>query len=564
MTRSPVPPPWLVLALGALGLAVRVLGLVAPGALLQVFPTEDGYLMLQVARNMALGLGMSTAAGTIPTNGVQPLSTLLFAGLYALVDGDRTAGVALVMAFELLVAVATALALAALGRRLLAGRPGGRATADLAAAAWFASPVALPHTMNALESGFYALLVLLAARAATALPAGRAWPAPRVAGVGALLGLVFLARNDGVFFVLAVTTAHLASGAAASAGPWRRRLARPLAECVGMGLTSILVASPWLVSNVLRFGSMVPVSGQSEAMHVEVADTLYRVPPALLEVVGVVLPIPAALELRTPVILLCAVLLVALACLLPALWRASTAAERRLEAIVGVYGVCLLLFYGLFFGAPHFMARYLFPLSPFFALLGARVAVRLWPRLGTAAPAAAAALLLVLAGVHARALWLGRHHPHFHVVRWVERHVPDDVWVGAVQTGTLGYFHDRTLNLDGKVNPEALEARRTRSLAAYILASDIQVLADWRGIVSLHRRFPGIAAQFRVVVDDRERDLGVLVRRGAPLREPVEGGDAAQPSAVPTTTRLRPRAFASYKATSAAATSDSGSRIPGT
>ncbi len=37
---------------------------------------------------------------------------------------------------------------------------------------------------------------------------------------------------------------------------------------------------------------------------------------------------------------------------------------------------------------------------------------------------------------------------------WVKANVPDSVWVGAGQSGVLGYFHDRTINTDGKVNTE--------------------------------------------------------------------------------------------------------------
>ena len=51
--------------------------------------SEDGYLMQTVARNMAIGLGMSTAEGTIPTNGVQPLATFAYAGLHALAGGSN-------------------------------------------------------------------------------------------------------------------------------------------------------------------------------------------------------------------------------------------------------------------------------------------------------------------------------------------------------------------------------------------------------------------------------------------------------------------------------------------
>src|SRR5262249_10835349 len=41
----------------------------------------------------------------------------------------------------------------------------------------------------------------------------------------------------------------------------------------------------------------------------------------------------------------------------------------------------------------------------------------------------------------------------------VARRVPDGTPVGALQSGTLGYFRDNVVNLDGKVNAAALRAR---------------------------------------------------------------------------------------------------------
>ena len=57
--------------------------------LLWQYISEDGYLMQTIARNMAIGLGMSTADGTIPTNGVQPLNTFIFAALHYIAGGSK-------------------------------------------------------------------------------------------------------------------------------------------------------------------------------------------------------------------------------------------------------------------------------------------------------------------------------------------------------------------------------------------------------------------------------------------------------------------------------------------
>ncbi|NJN67317.1 MAG: hypothetical protein HC884_11700 [Chloroflexaceae bacterium] len=45
----------------------------------------------------------------------------------------------------------------------------------------------------------------------------------------------------------------------------------------------------------------------------------------------------------------------------------------------------------------------------------------------------------------------------------IERYVPDGDDIAAFESGTLGYFHDRTINLDGKVNPEVLALHSYRN-----------------------------------------------------------------------------------------------------
>ena len=121
-------------------------------------------------------------------------------------------------------------------------------------------------------------------------------------------------------------------------------------------------------------------------------------------------------------------------------------------------------------------------------------------------------MLLVITTLQVRSYSRGDRHQHFQVVEWVEEHVDPETWVGAVQTGTLGYFHDRTYNLDGKVSPEALEAVEARRIPAYVVDKDIQHLVDWVGIEDWHDRYPEIRDHFRVAIVDRDSNLAVLSR----------------------------------------------------
>jgi hypothetical protein len=126
---------------------------------------------------------------------------------------------------------------------------------------------------------------------------------------------------------------------------------------------------------------------------------------------------------------------------------------------------------------------------------------------------ASISMLLCLA-LQGRLLLPGAHvQGHFQVVAWVNHNVPAETWVGAVQTGTLGYWHDRTINLDGKVNPEALQARRERgSVLDYVVASRISYLADWVGIAGWVDT-GSFGEHFEVIVKDPVANLSVLRRR---------------------------------------------------
>ncbi|MCA8890184.1 MAG: hypothetical protein KDA46_15215, partial [Parvularculaceae bacterium] len=271
--------------------------------------TEDGYLMQTVARNIAIGNGLSTAAGTIPTNGVQPLATFLFAALFALVGGSKTGGVALVTVFSAAVAAAAAFLLYRIARRYYAPMfvdsitPAATALAAGTAAMWFVAPQITSHSMNGLETGVYYLAILGALSfylSFSAKPSQTSWPTRLVFGV--MLGLVFLARNDGVFFIAALLLSHLLLGERTKAA-----LTTRLTDCIAAGVTSIVVASPWLIFNYNLFGTIMPISGIAESHRAHLGYNIDALPANLFEATTLFAPIPRALE-TNPAVMIVAVL----------------------------------------------------------------------------------------------------------------------------------------------------------------------------------------------------------------------------------------------------------------
>lgn len=535
-----------VIALCALLAGLGLLSRVAPmldagGRLFRQWATEDGYLMLTIARNIAVGHGMTIAEGTIPTNGTQPLMTFAYAACFWVSGGDRWWGVLLAHALSITIAAAAAWMLYRLARNLLAGRPGGDLTAAVTACLWFASPIVTAHSMNMLETGAYAAMVLACVLAFVA-PSRQAdghWPLIRCVGFGVLLGLTFLTRIDAVFLIAAICAVRVAPALRTPS-----LITRRVTETFIFGITSVIVAVPWLYYSHSRFGSLMPISGQAEGVEVRFGQNIAMVPAKLAEYLMIVVPIPASLEKR-PVVVSAAAAIVAVALVmsLVTIMRSRSSTVRSVIAIVWLFALGLCGYYGLFFGAGWFLGRYLMPLSPFAALLSVSSFVWLAERVPAARVpraliAAAAVALLLSTAEHLRRYRKGTNQGHFQVVDWVTANVPRDAWMAAVQTGTLGFFHDRTINLDGKVNPEALqlliEALRTgghRRVDEYIVSKRVSYMADWANPMADYSKHGILDHHFEVLVMERPSaadpyGLGVL-RRVTPLNAPLEpsGGD---------------------------------------
>jgi len=520
----------LAFALFVVGLVTRVAPLAnAGGRVLRQFPTEDGYLMLTIARNLAIGRGMSAMAGTIPTNGTQPLFNFIEALSFLATSGDRASGVWLVLAASVLVSCIGAYAIVRLARAVLADRDYAEPVARIAGALWFASPVVLPHTMNCLETGLAVTCCAFALErwvTGARESLGDDTDAPRMRyalTLGASLALAFWARIDAVFLIATITTGHLVLARIDERRPYRARFI----EAVVAGATSVVLASPWLIYNKLYFGHFTPISGLAQGYD-SLGENLVTVPKKLIEYAALVVPIPERFESTRAALAASSIgVLIYSALVYRALVRSCNRLEALALATFLAHVAALIAYYGVFFGAAHFVGRYLAPVSIGTAILTPTLAAVVIDAVRASRPQFARVLAVALgstavalsASLGIRLYRNGTSHQHFQVVDWVEANVADDRWVGAVQTGTLGFFHDRTVNLDGKVNPAALEARLRDAIPTYVVEArfgdaqqPIEVIADWYG-VERWKSLPPIRDHFDLVVADETANLVVFRRR---------------------------------------------------
>ncbi len=454
-----------------IGLVTRVAPLFAsPFRALGQFPTEDGYLMMTISRNIARGLGVSVADGLIDTNGVQPLFAFIQAALFRVVGLDKYHGVIAIQVLEIIIAALAAYLVFRLACVWRITGPLSRSRSAVIAAIWFASPVVVQNGMNCLETGLYGLIVLLVMLAWCRLLANQNdYNSVMVLGLGLLSGLGFLVRNDGVFLVVAIALA-LAWPRFAGAKRWRETAAR---LCL-FGLMTVLFALPWLLYNYLGFGSVIPISATAQAFGANPTVGILVVLSKLMEYMLLVVPVPGDWEMSLPVLLTSGVAVSGLAMFIGNRWELSRRDPGSPAFVFSIYALLILLYYTTQSAAHYFYSRYLFPLSPMLALgtfgmvAAARNQIGRWASFGTWRTGVMLVISVLLAG-NLHLYSKGINNDLMPLATWIDRNVAAEQWVGAMQSGTIGYFHDRTVNLDGKVNPQALRALETGTLDSYVI-----------------------------------------------------------------------------------------------
>lgn len=424
--------------------------LVLPSEAIASFLPDDAFYYFKIARNVANGYGFSF--DTInPTNGYQPLWMYLLlvpAYITRQMHVEVFPRVALVYQAMLLL-VAVALLHKALIRSC-------NLPAVLMGDA-FALVLGLRVFVNGMESTTVFLVF-----------AGIVWYLSRQAGdsqdaayfalVGLLSGVLFLARLDNIFIVLAWTVGH-----ALLRNEARMRWSHLLLMAGAVGL----VAVPYLLYNYVAFGDLVPISGKlkSSFPRVEHPD-LSRIP------------------LHSYFVLVI--------CLFAVLWLWRKMEQPRMlllflsawSAGIWLHALHTVLFMKWAVFKWHF-ASYWIPLTVIVPLLLTR-----WQQSRYATPAYLAGVVvwgsLVLSlGQFFWQAWRGKELPDWHRVGyraavWARQNTPPQVVFAMKDCGVFGYYSDRrVVNLDGVVNNTELQTYLHRQqLGRYLARKGVRFLVQ--------------------------------------------------------------------------------------
>jgi hypothetical protein len=464
-----------VLAGAALALALR-----GADALIDTPIAEDGWYALTIARNVATGHGV-TIDGETWTNGFQPLFTFLQAAGFALAGGDTIGGLRVFFVLAACVHIAGALLVAGLARD--AAESEKDLVGALAALGYLAAVKAYNDFYTGLETGLQLALYALVWRLHAREWRGRLG---REAGLGLALGLLVLARIDAAVFVAVLCADELRRGFRAPLAAIRR--------CFVVGGVAVLVSAPWWLYNALVFGHPMPTSGFAQQ---ETLVSLERTLSAIWALGCVAMPwIFAGAHEGDLATLARAAALAGLAYLA---WRSRwrPAGGKGFVFLLLATYAALVPYYWLTFFADWFYIRYFAPLSLLaFVFVPALLvkAARAWAMTLTGAVGATSLVLLALAWTGWSPFGASAHHEQ---VELVAEHVPAEATVAAGQSGTLGFLRARVVNVDGKVNPEAL-AWRGR-MWDYLDRRGIEWFADSTWYVELYLGLDPEAVGWRLV-----------------------------------------------------------------
>lgn len=442
---------------------------------------DDGFYALTVSRNLALGKGLSVSNGEIATNGIQPLFVYLCSLPYY-VSHDRLEAIRIVHALHFIIHLLSTMALFFLVR-LVTNR---KSVSWLAAALWMISYNIIKLSSNGLETGLYLLMIIGVSYFYIKILDLNKLQLFQSLLFGGFLGLTTLTRIDAGILCLALVMHYV----------WINRK-NDLGTCFLRGpvvwfIGWFTVTLSWWVYNIDLAGSPIPISGLVQTMSYTSSSMInlkeylinfwYAVHVALDNLLFVIVtPLRLIKNIAIFSVSILIAKLLALSTFLYVLKKNGNSLQLksilhwRKMAFFPLFLLGLLVFYIFFFNVEWYMNRYLVPFSIASVVLMAIFLDRLKAIYTYLFLTVALVFTLLISSYSFNRVFNTMYEYHW---GWVRDNVSEDTWVASSQSGTLGYFHDRTINTDGKVNSELLSVLPGQ-VGTYLASRDVEYFLEW-------------------------------------------------------------------------------------
>jgi 4-amino-4-deoxy-L-arabinose transferase-like glycosyltransferase len=467
--------------------------------LVQIVP-DDAFYYLTTAENITSGFG-STFDQIHPTNGYHPLWMAIVVGLSAVFDTTH------LINSVLLAGIALTLLAAGVCLHLVYKLTDNRWFALVGFGLFYLNPAIYLASINMMETSVVVLFFTLALYIIL-LTAASNYSQRRTVALGMVLGLLFLARTDQVFFIAAFGGLYL----------WQAAGGRRLRAAVILGGVSAIVVAPWLIYNLTTFGSILQVSGSAIPYRNNYTFNLLN--PVFSEQLDaryqeVYRKLPGYFVIFLHVSYNSSVLVSGFFVILMGLyWRRFRQDEKHrlfslallwipLAILLFAHGSIRLSIRAWYFNhaTPLVMLTFLYPAYLFIryhASTPQTERLRIPVRLAAAAFWLACALMLFKTGQHYYQNTLQAAHRYPQQVEmlaasyWLRDNTEPDAIAASFNAGIFGFFSERrVVNLDGVINNAAYEAIRTHDLLRFIDTTDADYYIDFNTSIGYYDNFVG-------------------------------------------------------------------------
>jgi hypothetical protein len=423
---------------------------------------EDAWYGFSIARNIANGFGI-TIDGFQATNGFQPLQVIIDSFFYFISDSDDLA-LALAFTFRVFIHIWSAVIFANLAKHLNPRAKNERFYIFIFLI-YLLNPAIISCALNGLETGLLLFLFLIFVRHFLSNSSQSFF----IGRTNLYAIALIYTRIDMIIVILFILIWYFTFSSKRNA--------------LQMSFVISAAIAPWFIWNFVNFGSVIPISGQQQLepsialnrfAHLAKA-VLYNASPWIgsnydqdnlsLEVIFFLVRV---LFLLWVILVLCLNLKFV---------TYNRLKENSPDIFLAIFlGLLTLsLYYGLMTFSTFFYQRYTILFAPFVLLLAMRgIGEVTESQKKIALVVLFISLLQYLIFYHSSR---NENTLYENQVKLVLKSIPKDQIVGARQSGTLGYFRDRVINLDGKVNPRA--PKDPFSMEIYLKNQSIDWLCDW-------------------------------------------------------------------------------------
>jgi hypothetical protein len=437
--------------------------------------TEDGYLTLTVAWNIAQGKGI-TYNFNRPTTGIQPLSGFIFAviakGVIA-TGGDKINFVRVVIIFSILVELLFFFIINTISRTLFPALE--KKWINIASVILtLLNFELLVYFTNGLETGIY--LVCLGISLLYSFYYFKSEKKiHQTIFLGIIFGLCGLARIDFIVVVAALLLINL----------YKRRLT--LKQFFAIGITTSIIISPWIFYIYKTTGFLIQSSARTETSWLNTGNLLRRMKALSLAIMEHLTP---NITTGNKEFALVVVFIITIILTYKYLYDKKIFYQLDKDNIktfiswsIGI--LSLLLAYLFYSTAYYFYIRYTAPLLiiilPFVAILLAVKLSKISKKTFMIGYAVAVVIFFIQAILYFHSGRLAEQQSLR--MSYIENHFNNMAIIGCFQSGVTGYYDSNVYNLDGKMDHVVTKYISSGNLARFIDSTGINVIIDWNEIV---------------------------------------------------------------------------------